>query len=272
MPIDLTDAAIARRLALERWGPTGFRCPTCGHDRGYQLGGNRVRQFQCRACRHQASVTAGTVMHATKLPLRVWAARGERHEAGVVQSASAFAADHEIARSSAWHLGQRLMGALDLVRPGTDSLGGYAVETFRCRRPRRTPELPELGVHPYLREHRSKLLVDRPPLLNRVVIGVWGHDLVLGDACASPAAVAKVEQHLLVLPMIVSNRGYDRWLRGCLERVYRTVCVRWIGRYLRTLLGVWSRQRTEEPAVPWVHAVLSPHRKLDELRATAAAG
>ena len=30
------------------------------------------RQYQCHDCRHQTSVTAGTALHKTKLPLRVW--------------------------------------------------------------------------------------------------------------------------------------------------------------------------------------------------------
>ena len=29
-------------------------------------------KIQCRACRHQVSLTAGTIFHATKLPLTSW--------------------------------------------------------------------------------------------------------------------------------------------------------------------------------------------------------
>jgi len=52
-----------------RW-PQGFRCPNCGHDDAYELSGRRL--FQCTVCRHQASVTAGTIFHGTKIPLRNW--------------------------------------------------------------------------------------------------------------------------------------------------------------------------------------------------------
>jgi alpha-D-ribose 1-methylphosphonate 5-triphosphate synthase subunit PhnL len=32
-----------------------------------------VRELlQCGSCRHQASVTAGTVLHRTRVPLRLW--------------------------------------------------------------------------------------------------------------------------------------------------------------------------------------------------------
>jgi len=54
-------------LVKNRW-PNGFICPKCGHSEYYQL--VRRKLFQCKACHHQASVTAGTVFHRSKLPLQ----------------------------------------------------------------------------------------------------------------------------------------------------------------------------------------------------------
>ena len=52
-----------------RW-PRGFVCPLCGGGEGLRL---RTRpKIQCRTCRHQTSLTAGTIFHATKLPLTSW--------------------------------------------------------------------------------------------------------------------------------------------------------------------------------------------------------
>ena len=34
--------------------------------------GRRHRRYQCRSCRHQTTVAAGTIMEATKLPLTKW--------------------------------------------------------------------------------------------------------------------------------------------------------------------------------------------------------
>ena len=56
-------------LRRARW-PGGFVCPRCG-SRGSHFLANR-RLEQCRACRYQSSVTAGTVFHGTRVPLRVW--------------------------------------------------------------------------------------------------------------------------------------------------------------------------------------------------------
>ena len=50
--------------------PNGFVCPKCGCTEYYPVRGRNM--FQCRACRHQTSVTAETVMHRTHLPLTVW--------------------------------------------------------------------------------------------------------------------------------------------------------------------------------------------------------
>src|SRR5690348_4669238 len=49
-----------------RW-PEGFVCPRRGSREGTRLGTRPM--VQCRACRHQASLTAGTIFHATELPL-----------------------------------------------------------------------------------------------------------------------------------------------------------------------------------------------------------
>ena len=50
--------------------PNGFVCPKCGCVEYYPIQGRNT--CQCRSCRHQTSVTAGTVMHRTRLPLTIW--------------------------------------------------------------------------------------------------------------------------------------------------------------------------------------------------------
>src|SRR6478736_1013517 len=64
------DAACARWLLDKRW-PDGFRCLACGHDKGWELGRERLT-LQCAACERQVSVTAGTVLHGSHLGLRTW--------------------------------------------------------------------------------------------------------------------------------------------------------------------------------------------------------
>ncbi len=56
-------------LAELRW-PDGYLCSKCNHDTYYFLEGYCL--FECRACGDHTSVTAGTLFHATKLPLVKW--------------------------------------------------------------------------------------------------------------------------------------------------------------------------------------------------------
>ncbi len=64
------DDACAAWLIEMRW-PDGFVCPRCGHEKGWALR-RKAHTFACTGCRRQTSVTAGTILHVSKLPLTVW--------------------------------------------------------------------------------------------------------------------------------------------------------------------------------------------------------
>jgi hypothetical protein len=64
-----TEQECRDHLFALRW-PEGFRCPRCGCGR-YSWHSTR-HLCQCSACRYQASVTAGTILHKTRTPLRKW--------------------------------------------------------------------------------------------------------------------------------------------------------------------------------------------------------
>src|SRR5215471_2642628 len=63
-----TEDACRNYLRRLRW-PNGFRCPRCGHDEAWT---NARHLMVCARCRHQTSLTAGTVLAGTRKPLRVW--------------------------------------------------------------------------------------------------------------------------------------------------------------------------------------------------------
>lgn len=66
-----SEAQCAAALAMQRW-PLGFRCPRCSGAAHWIVGHGARKLYQCRGCRHQTSLTAGTLMDSTKLPLRTW--------------------------------------------------------------------------------------------------------------------------------------------------------------------------------------------------------
>lgn len=64
------DAACADLLRRWKYGERGFVCPRCGGTQAWAVPSRRLDE--CRACHKQVSLTAGTVMHGTRKPLRLW--------------------------------------------------------------------------------------------------------------------------------------------------------------------------------------------------------
>ena len=58
------------RYVIRRKWPDGFCCPRCGHTRPYLIESRKL--YQCAHCGHQTSVTAHTIFHKTRKPLRDW--------------------------------------------------------------------------------------------------------------------------------------------------------------------------------------------------------
>jgi predicted RNA-binding Zn-ribbon protein involved in translation (DUF1610 family) len=64
------EASCAAFLFERRW-LGGFVCPRCGRDRMAALK-SRAHTYECLDCGRQTSITAGSVMHRSKLPLTAW--------------------------------------------------------------------------------------------------------------------------------------------------------------------------------------------------------
>ena len=64
------EEACAGHLWELRW-PDGFSCPDCGCGDGDAIARGRMA-MQCARCRKQTSVTAGTFIHRSHLPLKTW--------------------------------------------------------------------------------------------------------------------------------------------------------------------------------------------------------
>ena len=63
------DEVCRNHLFHLRW-PAGFVCSVCGSHRYDAL--KKRQLLQCRNCKHQTSIIAGTLMHRTRTPLRYW--------------------------------------------------------------------------------------------------------------------------------------------------------------------------------------------------------
>lgn len=66
-----TEMQCEQALEAVRW-PSGFHCPRCNDAAHYVMRNGTRKVFQCKTCRHQTSLIAGTVFQGTKLPLTMW--------------------------------------------------------------------------------------------------------------------------------------------------------------------------------------------------------
>jgi len=64
-----TEEACLEHLARQRW-TLGFTCPRCNHDKCWFLVKRGLSD--CKRCRYQSSVTAGTIFHKTRTSLIKW--------------------------------------------------------------------------------------------------------------------------------------------------------------------------------------------------------
>jgi len=64
-----TEEDCREALFEHRW-PQGFSCRRCGHEKARYLRGRGL--YECAACHYQGSLTAGTVLAATRTDLRKW--------------------------------------------------------------------------------------------------------------------------------------------------------------------------------------------------------
>ena len=116
-----------RYLLQLRW-PDGFRWPRCECLESSPV---RTILLRCRVCRHQASVTAGTIFQDTRTPLHEWfqamwwvttqkngaSALGLQRVLGLQRYETAWTMLHKLRRA--------------MVRPGRDLLAGR-VEVDEC--------------------------------------------------------------------------------------------------------------------------------------------
>src|SRR3954452_17356300 len=146
------DAACARWLFGKRW-PDGFRCPGCGHGKAWELGRGTLL-VECARCHRQTSVTAGTVLHGSHLPLKLWFLAAwlvatDRHGISARQLGLQLGLG---CHKTAWLLLRKLCRAM--VDPEREPLAGL-VEVDETSLPFRAGDEPARPG----RSHEGKLLV-----------------------------------------------------------------------------------------------------------------
>jgi transposase-like protein/predicted RNA-binding Zn-ribbon protein involved in translation (DUF1610 family) len=115
-----TEQACIHYLVKLRW-PQGFVCPICGNQK---MRRTTRGLFECKKCSGQTSVTAGTLFHGTRKPLRLWF-EALWHITNQKYGANALGLQRVLGLGSyhtAWRWLHKLRRAM--VRPGRDNLSG----------------------------------------------------------------------------------------------------------------------------------------------------
>ena len=230
------DDACAAWLIEMRW-PDGFVCPACGHEKGWALR-RKAHTFECAGCRRQTSVTAGTILHASKLPLTVWfwaAYLMATHSNGI----SALQLQKQLgigSYRSAWLLAHKLRASM--VDPERNPLSGL-VEIDEASLPFRTKDDPPTGGQG--RSHDGKM--HRPPsnsgrnIPRNLLLRTLRRDH--GPARAVPAV------HHLVLPWI--HQVFSN-LKGWARGVYHGLRRKHLQAYLDEFVFRFNRRKTRHAA------------------------
>jgi hypothetical protein len=148
------EAACAKYLFAARW-PQGFVCPGCGMTKAWGLQ-TKPWTWECAGCGKQTSVTAGTIMHHSKLALTIWfwaAYLMATHSNGI----SALQLQRQLGLGSyrsAWLLCGKLRRSM--VAPGRSALAGL-IEVDETEIPCRGKNDPVTGGGG--RSHQGKMLI-----------------------------------------------------------------------------------------------------------------
>lgn len=176
-----SEAQCAQELARQRW-PEGFRCPRCGDAEHYRVSHGGRALLQCRACRHQASLTAGTLMDSTKLPLRVWfLAIYLISQAKTGLSALALKRALGVSYRTAWLINQKLMltmAQVDAAQPLEGDvqvddayLGGERPGTVGRGSPNKVAMIAAVSLNAH--GHPLQVKLSPLPAFSRNAIATW---------------------------------------------------------------------------------------------------
>ena len=179
-----TDDQCREYLELLRW-PNGPECPACGVIGEATPIKGRGR-WRCRPCGHQFSVTAGTIMHDSHLPLRKWfAAIFLMVESRKGMSANQLKRTLGVGYKTAWYLCHRIREAMgnDPMEGRPTLLGVVEVdETLIGGKVRGKPALSNKTWVAGAIQRGGELRVERIPNVKRETLHDFIHRAVKDDA------------------------------------------------------------------------------------------
>ncbi|WP_028562166.1 transposase [Paenibacillus pinihumi] len=147
-----------------KW-PQGYCCPRCKHRHAYLVSSRKVPLFQCIHCRHQTSLTVGTVMEHTRIPLETWFQALQRMAQPGGTQAMRLHKDIKVSYKTAWSMLKRIRMAISMLDMEQPLYGDVRAEiTFygqanRANRP---------SIRRHLKEHTIVAMASVPSIINEL--------------------------------------------------------------------------------------------------------
>ncbi|GFN32046.1 transposase [Paenibacillus xylaniclasticus] len=150
------EEACAAYLYKLKW-PAGFRCTCCGNMKAYMILTRRLPLYECSRCKHQHSLTTGTVMERSRTSLQQWFAAIYLFTQGKnVINAFRLSQLIKVTYKTAWLMLHKLRDAIDhdnnrsllsgIVRIQGGAYGN-PFNPYTERDPQRQPLLAACSVH-----------------------------------------------------------------------------------------------------------------------------
>jgi len=224
------------RLVLEelRWQGSP-KCPRCDSDKLSRIA--KRGQFDCDSCRYQFSVTVGTVLHDSHLPLRKWfIAAFLMCESKKGISALQLQRTIGVSYKTAWYLTQRIRAAMfeantaqltGIVEADETYIGGK-LRGFKSRKEASLARLKNKTVILGAVERGGRIRLRVAPNNRKGPIGAFLNEVVADEATAiytdELKSYAKVGDSTTIHASV--NHKSEEWVRGEV--------------HTNTVEGVWS--------------------------------
>jgi len=228
-----TEAQCADELRRLRW-PDGFVCPRCQASAHCLTRHEGRTLYQCRDCRLQTSLTAGTMMDSTKLPLRTWfLAIYLISQAKTGLSALALMREIGVNYRSAWLMHQKIMRAMADSDGAVPLRGEVLVDDAYLG-----GEMPGVG---------GRGSPNKTPFIAAVSVSEKGHPLRV-KMSPVPAFSTKAVKDWALANLVPGTSVLSDGL-SCFAGVIDAGCA-------HSYIVVGQRKPREVPALQWVNTVL----------------
>lgn len=241
-------------LFRAKW-PNGFRCHACGHNEAYCIKTRRLPLYECKLCRTQTSLIAGTVMARSRLPLVAWFRAIELHASPQSVNALQLSRILTVTYKTAWLICHKIRHAMSQAE-ATQLLSGLVkiTDAIYCK----ATSADIFNWQP----HEQALLIgssaSKPEIIDQIKIQVLNRR-TLRNPYQTPDATNFIVQNVAVASqahVIVSShcRGKRNWAlihigkdaEHKLAFIFGGIGPKHLQTYLNQYCYNWNRQHLNE--------------------------